>query len=148
MSSYRRVQTTLSLLMSGASELKVGVRTSVLPFINEILTPLRWMMCILHLAGIGIIFTRSREGTQLGRLTQNGQTNEVFDTMWHHAGFWLGELGGRKAVAARERTGHWVVRVALCISTVGFVYSPYQYYCCYCLLCLLFCWQPWPNHNI
>jgi len=36
--------------------------------------------------------------------------------MCHHAQSQLGELGGGKAVAARQRTGHWAVRVALSVS--------------------------------
>jgi len=32
-----------------------------------------------------------------------------------HAGCWLGELGGGKAVVAWESAEHWAVRFALCI---------------------------------
>jgi len=42
---------------------------------------------VLGSAQTGLVFTRSQEGTQPGRLTQTGQTHRVFDTMCHHAGF-------------------------------------------------------------
>jgi len=43
---------------------------------------------VLGSARTGLIFTTSQEGTQLGPLTQTGQTNLVFDTMCHHATAW------------------------------------------------------------
>jgi len=49
-----------------------------------------WLL-VLGLARIGLIFTRSQEKTQLGRLTQ---TNRAFDTMCHHTGFYVEEQAG------------------------------------------------------
>jgi len=88
----------------------------------------------------GLNFTRSQEGTQLGWLIQTGQTKQGI--RYHVPSCWVpcGELAGvGSLVASRECTGHRAVRVALCISTVCFVYSPYQYCCCYSSLHLLFC---------
>jgi len=39
------------------------------------------LIAVLGSVGIGLIFTRSQEGTQLGWLTQNGQIKGVFVTM-------------------------------------------------------------------
>ena len=50
-----------------------------------------------------------------------------------------GEVVGGKRVTTWEHTGHWAVRVALCISTVYFVYFSNQYYCCDGSLHLLSC---------
>jgi len=57
-------------------------------------------MLDLGSAGIGLIFTRSQEGTQPGWVTQTGQTNRVFDTVTHHAGFWAEELAGGRLITA------------------------------------------------
>ena len=48
---------------------------------------------VLGSARIGLIFTKSQGGTQSGQLTQTGQTNWLFDTMWSHAWFWGGRAG-------------------------------------------------------
>ena len=49
--------------------------------------PKTFQVLVLGWARIGLIFTRSQEKTQPGLLVQTGQTNRVFDTMWHHAWF-------------------------------------------------------------
>jgi len=73
---------------------------------------------VLGLARSGLILTRSQQGTQAGRLTQFAKQNSAFDTMCHHAGFWMGKLArgvGGKLVRAQEHSGHWSARVAQCI---------------------------------
>jgi len=71
---------------------------------------------VLGSARTGLMFTRSQEGTQLGWLTQTGQTEQGIQ--YHVPSCWVlvGELAGGKAVTARECAGHRAVRVALCIS--------------------------------
>ena len=66
--------------------------------------------------GQGQVFTRSQEGTQTGRLTRTSQTKQGI--RYHVPSCWVpvGELARGKAVVAREHTGHWMVRVSLCIS--------------------------------
>jgi len=61
-------------------------------------------------AGTGLIFTRSQEGSQPGWLTQTHQTDGVFDNMWCHTRFGVGELAWARLILAWERAGLWVVR--------------------------------------
>jgi len=70
---------------------------------------------VLDSARTGLIFTRSQEGTQLGELTQTGQTE--LGIRYHELPCWVpvGELDRGKSVAAWERVGHRAVRAALCI---------------------------------
>jgi len=73
---------------------------------------------VLGSARTGLIFTMRQEWTQPGGLTQPGQTEQgipyhVPPCRVRGRGGSGAELGGRKAVAARE---HQAMRVALCIS--------------------------------
>jgi len=95
---------------------------------------------VLGLARTRLIFTRIQEGTQLGRLTQPGQTEQGIP--YHVPSCWVpggGELGGGISLAAQECVV--VVGGETCSlrSTVCVVFYPYLYRCCYCSLCLLFC---------
>jgi len=65
---------------------------------------------VLRSAGIGLIFMRSHEGTQPGGLTQTGQSKALFNTLWHRAPVWVGELAGGRWITAQEHAGHRVVR--------------------------------------
>ena len=65
---------------------------------------------VLGWSGIGLIFTRSQEGTQLGQLTQTGQIKEVIHAVWLHARFWVRELARGRWIMAEECAGHQAVR--------------------------------------
>jgi len=106
---------------------------------------------VLGLARTGLIFTRSREGTQPGRLTQPGQTEQG---VRHHVPLcwvpgWGGGAGrgeGSRGSGAGGALGgeRGSVHFAVC-----FVYSPYQYCCCYCSLHLLFLLNcPYPDPQV
>ena len=96
---------------------------------------------VVGLARTGLIFTRTQEGTQLGRLTQPGQTEQGIPyhvpSCWVPVGgswvagshSWLGSARRRLVVGEGGSLG-----CAVCV-----VFSPYLYRCCSCSLCLLFC---------
>ena len=88
----------------------------------------------------GLIFTRSWEGKQPGRLNQTGQTGQGIQYHVPSCQVPVGELAwgeGSRNLWMRGALGgeSCSVHFAVC-----FVYSPYQYYCRYCSLRLLFCY--------
>jgi len=70
---------------------------------------------VLGSARTGLIFTRSREGTQPSGLTQTGQPNGYSIPRAVVLGSEWGSWPGEKLIAAWELMGHRAVRVALCI---------------------------------
>ena len=88
---------------------------------------------------MGLIFTKIQEGTQLGGLTQPGQTEQGIP---YHVPLCCVLVGG--GARRRELTRGSRSRVAVresgsvgCVVCV--VFSPYLYRYCYCSLCVLFC---------
>ena len=72
------------------------------------------LLRVLGLARTGLTFTRSQEGTQLGGLSQTGQTEQG---IWYHAGFRWGswQAGGGFSSGRSGHAGHQVVGDAVCI---------------------------------
>jgi len=78
---------------------------------NSVLSYVHNLLPVLVLGGIELIFTRSWEGTQPGQLTQTSQRDIRYCTMSCSV-YKQGELSGGAAIAAQERTGHWITGVS------------------------------------
>ena len=70
---------------------------------------------VLGSAGMGLIFSRRWEGTQLRQLTETSQTNGIFNTMWCHALYLSGGAAQWRVITAQDHARYQAVRKLHCV---------------------------------